>query len=204
MLRRQTTCAPGGRAVDALSFSQDRSALDAAFALIAEGVAYLGDGSELGFGSLADPERWLAELEAPVAVLTPPMLLDAASLADTAATLRDTFRESARTQSGPTARQFPLLSARASSVADLRPLAVAVRRAVLPNGEISDDASPQLKRIRASMGRTRETTASSSRCARPSGDRCRASCTLPARQGKPFSSNRLKPSSTTTDWCSLP
>jgi DNA mismatch repair protein MutS2 len=157
LLRRQTTCAPGRRAVDALSFSQERSALDAAFALIAEAVSYLVDGSEMGFGSLADPARWLVELEAPVAVLTPPMLLDAASLADTAATLRDTFRESMRTGSSPTSRQFPLLSARASSVADLRPLAAAIRRAVLPNGEISDDASPELKRIRASMGRTRET-----------------------------------------------
>jgi DNA mismatch repair protein MutS2 len=157
LLRRQTTCAPGRRAVDALSFSQDRSALEAAFALIAEAVAYLGDGSEMGFGSLADPARWLVELEAPVGVLTPRMLLDAASLADTAAMLRDSFRESARAGAGPTTRQFPLLSARARSVADLRPLAAAVRRAVLPNGEISDDASPELKRIRASMARTRET-----------------------------------------------
>src|SRR4029077_219195 len=132
-------------------------ALAAAFALIAEGVAYLGDGSELGFGSLADPARWLTELEAPVAVLTPPMLLDAASLADTAAMLRDSFRESGRIGSVPTARQFPLLAARAAAVADLRPLAVAIRRAVLPNGEITDDASPELRRIRGSIGRTRET-----------------------------------------------
>ena len=157
LLRRQTTCPPGRRAVDALSFSQDRPALEAVFALIAEAAAYLGDGSEMGFGSLADPARWLAELEAPVAVLTPPMLLDAASLADTTAMLRDTFRESGRAGSSLPARQFPLLTARAGSVADLRPLAVAIRRAVLPNGEISDDASPELKRIRASMGRTRET-----------------------------------------------
>jgi DNA mismatch repair protein MutS2 len=157
LLRRQTTCAPGRRAVDALSFSQDRRALDAAFALINEAIAYLNDGSEMGFGSLADPARWLAELEAPIAVLMPPMLLDASTLADTAALLRDTFRESARAGDGPAARQFPLLSARAGSVADLRPLAVGIRRAVLPNGEISDDASPELKRIRASMGRTRET-----------------------------------------------
>ena len=157
LLRRQTTCAPGRGAVDALSFSQDRSALDAAFALIDEAVKYLGEGSELGFGSLADPAKWLAELEAPVAVLTPPLLLDAASLADTAAMLRDSFRESARAGSGSAARHFPLLSARAASVADLRPLAAAIRRAVLPNGEISDDASPELKRIRAGMARTRET-----------------------------------------------
>jgi DNA mismatch repair protein MutS2 len=157
LMRRQTTCAPGRRAVDDLSFSQDRPALDAAFALIAEAVAFLVDGSEMGFGSLADPSRWLAELEAPLAVLTPAMLLDAATLADTAAALRDTFREIARGGSVPTARQLPLLSARAGSVADLRALAVAIRRAVLPNGEISDDASPELRRIRASMGRTRET-----------------------------------------------
>jgi DNA mismatch repair protein MutS2 len=42
-------------------------------------------------------------------------------------------------------------------VADLRFLAVAIRRAVLPNGEISDDASPELRRIRGSIGHTRET-----------------------------------------------
>ena len=72
LLHRQTTCAPGRRAVGALSFSQDRSALDAAFTLIAEAVTYLGDGSELGFGSLADPARWLVELEAPVAAAVTP------------------------------------------------------------------------------------------------------------------------------------
>jgi DNA mismatch repair protein MutS2 len=157
LLRRRTTCAPGRGAVGALSFSHDRSALESAFALIDEAVAYSADGSEMGFGSLADPERWLAELESPVAVLTPAMLLDSVTLADTAAMLRDSFRDPARAGSASAARHFPLLSARAAAVADLRPLAVAVRRAVLPNGEISDDASPQLRQIRASMGRTRET-----------------------------------------------
>ena len=34
---------------------------------------------------------------------------------------------------------------------------MAIRRAILPNGEISDDASPELRRIRVSMGRTRDT-----------------------------------------------
>jgi DNA mismatch repair protein MutS2 len=157
LLRRQTTCAPGRGAVDALSFSQDRAALESVFALIAEGVACQADGSEMGFGSLADPTRWLSELESPVAVLTPAMLLDAVTLVDTVALLRDSFRDGAHPGSGSAVRQFPLLSARAASVADLRPLAAAIRRAILPNGEISDDASPELRRIRASMGRTRET-----------------------------------------------
>src|SRR5450759_2841902 len=161
LLRRQTTCAPGRRAVDALAFSTGRAALDAAFALIAEAIAYQGDGGEMGFGSLADPERWLAELESPASALAPPMLLDAASLADTVAWLRENFRGGSRDSSGNAPRnpagKFPLLAARAAAVADLRPLAAAIRRAVLPNGEISDDASPEIRRIRGSIGRTRET-----------------------------------------------
>ena len=158
LLRRQTTCAPGRRAVDALAFSTDRGALDAAFALIAEGIAYQRDDGEMGFGSLADPERWLAELESPASVLVPPMLIDAATLADTTAWLRENFHGGSRetVRSNP-AGKFPLLAARAAAVADLRPLAGAIRRAVLPNGEISDDASPELRRIRGSVGRTRET-----------------------------------------------
>jgi len=161
LLRRQTTCAPGRRAIDALSFSTDRAALDAVFALIAEAIAYRHDGSEMGFGSVADPEPWIAELESPAAVLTPPMFLAVASLADTVASLRETFRASSSATPREGVRnpseKFPLLAARAGAVADLRPLATAIRRAVLPNGEISDDATPELKRIRANMGRTRET-----------------------------------------------
>jgi DNA mismatch repair protein MutS2 len=161
LLRRQTTCAPGRRAVDALAFSTDRAALDAVFALIAEAIAYRHEGGEMGFGSVADPEPWLAELESPAAVLTPPMLLATASLADTVAFLRESFRASSGSSPRDGVRnpseKFPLLTARAGAVADLRPLAVAIRRAVLPNGEISDDATPELKRIRSNMGRTRET-----------------------------------------------
>jgi DNA mismatch repair protein MutS2 len=157
LLRRRTTCAPGHRIVDSLRFSENRAALEAAFSLIREGIAHLNDAGELGFGSLADPAAWMAELEAPAAVLTPALLLDAASLADTAEYLRNSFGEPGRGGQGAAARQFPLLSARASSVADLRPLAAAIRRAVLPTGEISDDASPELKRIRAGMSHTRAT-----------------------------------------------
>ena len=148
LLARRTTCAPGRRAVDSLAFSDNREALESGFAEIAEAIEYLRDDSELGFGSLADPEEWLAILEAPGAVLAAPMLLDAASLADTAAWLREAFRNSKG--------KFPRLAARAGSIADFRRLAAAIRHAILPNGEISDDASAALKRIRASIARTRD------------------------------------------------
>jgi DNA mismatch repair protein MutS2 len=149
LLRGQTTSAPGRRAVDALALGTNRSVLEREFAAIAEAAAWLRAGSEMGFNALADPAAWLERLEKPGAVLTPSGLLEVASLADTAAWLREAFREKQA--------KFPLLSERARSVGDFRNLAAAIRRAIQPSGEIRDDASPDLRRLRAGIGRTRET-----------------------------------------------
>jgi DNA mismatch repair protein MutS2 len=151
IVRGRTTCALGRRAVEALAPQHDRATLDAAFAHIREAIEYLRGGSELGFGSLADPADWLARLESPAAVLAPQELLDAASLLETAAELKATFKGEAA--------KFPRhggLAARAASVADLREERKAIRRSILPNGEIADDASSELKRIRQAIGRTRD------------------------------------------------
>ncbi|MGC1417816.1 MAG: endonuclease MutS2 [Candidatus Acidiferrum sp.] len=148
LLRLRTTCAPGRRAVDALEFGTDRGALEAAFALIREAREWLRGGGELGFGGLADPQAWIEKIEGPGVVLEPKELLDAASLLETAGWLRVQFREEAA--------KFPLLAARAASLGDFRDALTAIRRCVLPNGEISDDASPALRRIRASIMQTRE------------------------------------------------
>jgi DNA mismatch repair protein MutS2 len=148
LLRLRTTCAPGRRAVDALGFSVDRAALEAAFAQIREAREWLRAERELGFGGLADPETWLAQIEGPGMALEPAQLLDAATLLDTAGWLRTQFREDAA--------KFPLLSARAVALTDFRDTLTAIRRAMLPNGEISDDASPALRRIRASVAQTRD------------------------------------------------
>ncbi len=148
LLRQRTTCAPGRRAVGALRLGQDRAALEAAFAKIREAKEWLRAGRELGFGALADPESWLGRLEGPGAVLSPGEFLDAASLFETAGWLKLQLREEAA--------EFPLLAARAGSLGDFRQLLGAIRRAILPNGEISDDASSGLRRIRASIAKTRE------------------------------------------------
>ena len=145
---RFTTCALGRRATEALALQQDVEALKPEFALIREAVARLRAGSDLGFGSLSDPETWLVRLAVPGSVLSSAELLDTASLVETVTGLRQTFK-------GEAAR-FPLLAGRATSLADLRHLATAIRHAVLPNGEITDDASPQLKRIRVDSARARE------------------------------------------------
>jgi DNA mismatch repair protein MutS2 len=148
LLRLRTTCAPGRRAINALEPGTERAALESAFALIREAREWLRAGRELGFGALSDPESWLERMEGPGAVLEPKEFLDASSLLETAGWLRQQFREEAA--------KFPLLAARAASLADFRDVHTAIRRCVLPNGEISDDASTALRRIRASITQTRD------------------------------------------------
>ncbi|MGH9717280.1 MAG: endonuclease MutS2 [Candidatus Acidiferrales bacterium] len=145
---RSTTCAHGRRAIEALAPGHDAHALGIEFALIGEAVAYLREGSELGFGSLADPEMWLRRLVVPGAVLDSGELLQVATLMETAAAVRQAFRDDDE-------GKYRQLAERAATLADFRPLLMAIRRAVLPNGEISDDASLKLKRIRATIGESR-------------------------------------------------
>jgi DNA mismatch repair protein MutS2 len=147
LLRQRTTCAPGRRYVDALEPGTDRAALEAAFAHVHEAREWLRAGRELGFGGLADPQGWLERIEGPGAVLEPREFLDAASLLETSAWLKPQFREEAT--------KFPLLAARATSLGDFREVLAAIRRCVRPNGDISDDASPTLRGIRASISETR-------------------------------------------------
>jgi len=148
LLRLRTTCAPGRRAVNALEPKIERAVLESAFALIREAREWLRAGRDLGFGALADPQGWLEKLEGPGMVLEPGEFLDAASLLETSGWLRQQFREEAA--------KFPLLTARAAAVGDFRDTHAAIRRCILPNGEISDDASQALRRIRVSITQTRD------------------------------------------------
>jgi DNA mismatch repair protein MutS2 len=148
LLRLRTTCAPGRRWIDTLEPGTDRDKLESGFALIREAAEWLRLGRELGFGALADPFYWLGQLEAPGVVLEAKALLDAATLLETTNWLRLQFKEDAL--------KFPLLAARASTLIDFRELLMAIKRCVLPNGEISDDASSNLRRIRSSILQTRD------------------------------------------------
>jgi DNA mismatch repair protein MutS2 len=147
IVSRSTTCAPGRRVTEALTPQQDVAALDTEFSLVREAIAYLRGGSALGFGSLADPETWLARLAVPASVLIPAELLDVVTLAETVVAVSQTFK-------GETTK-YPRLAEQAAALSDFRALSLAIRRAVLPNGEISDDASPPLKRIRSNMVQAR-------------------------------------------------
>jgi DNA mismatch repair protein MutS2 len=149
IVARFTTCAPGRRAIEALVPGVDAAALDGEFVLIREAMAYLRGGADLGLGSLADPEAWLALLEIPAALLASGELLQAASLAETAGDVKQSFKKDAA--------KFPRLAQRAAALPDLKHLVAAIRRAIHPNGEIADDASPQLRRIRTGLAQGRDT-----------------------------------------------
>jgi DNA mismatch repair protein MutS2 len=154
LVRGYSTCAPGRRAAESLAPSQDRARLENEFALVREAMEWLRGGGELGFGALADPDPWLSRLgpeaaaAASTAVLAPMELLDAASLLETARWLREYFLDSPK--------PYPLLAARTTTLGDFRPISTAIRRAILPDGAISDDASPALRRIRTALGRARD------------------------------------------------
>ncbi len=149
LLRLRTTCASGRRAVNALEPGMERAALESAFALIREAAEWLRAGRELGFGALSDPQGWLERIAGLGAALEPGEFLDVVSLLETAGWLRQQFREEAI--------KFPLLAARAAALGDFRDAHAAIRRCVLPNGEISDAASATLRRIRVSITETRDT-----------------------------------------------
>ncbi|MGB6390963.1 MAG: Smr/MutS family protein, partial [Candidatus Acidiferrales bacterium] len=149
IVARFTTCAPGRRAIESLAPGQDTAALDGEFALIREAMAYLRGGAELGLGSLADPEAWLARLEIPASLLASGELLQVASLAETTGDVKQSFKNDAA--------KFPRLAERAAALPDLKHLAAAIRRAIHPNGDIADDASPQLRRIRTGLAQGRDT-----------------------------------------------
>jgi len=148
LLRLRTTCVLGKRAIDALEPGTDRAGLESAFAYIREAREWLRAERELGFGGVADPQQWLEHIEGPGVVLDAAQLLDAASLLETAGWLRQQFREEAA--------KFPLLAARTTALADFWDALAAIRRCVLPNREISDDASSALRRIRGSIAQTRD------------------------------------------------
>jgi DNA mismatch repair protein MutS2 len=148
LLRLRTTCAPGRRSADALKANGKRDALESTFRLIGEARECLRAGRDLGFAAMADPAGWLERLESPGAALEAGDFLDAGSLLETATWLKQQFREDAA--------KFPLLAARCASLAEFQELYAAIRRCILPNGEISDDASTTLRRIRASILQTRD------------------------------------------------
>ena len=149
IVSRSTTCVPGRRAIEALAPQQDVGGARSRVRADARGHRLFAR----GFGAWF----WLAGRSGSVAC--------AAGCSRRRCSCPRNFSMSPRSRKRLTAvrqtfkgeaAKYPRLAERAAALADFRSLSAAIRRAVMPNGEISDDASPQLKRIRASMVQARE------------------------------------------------
>lgn len=114
-----------------------------------ECVDYFDTGGAFGLGEISDPQPSLAQLHVEGTILEPLQILALQSLVSTGMGLREQFSE-AETRS-----RYPELSAITSLIPDLRRMLGALRGKILPNGEIDDNASPELRRIRREINEKR-------------------------------------------------
>jgi DNA mismatch repair protein MutS2 len=138
--------APGRRRIQALAPSSDPDAVREALSVTSEGRALLEKVGRQPYHDLPEVDETLAQARVEGFLLESLQLLDVASFAEGAGEIA---RVVARAEGAPR------LSRLASEVGDASPLAAAIRRALLPSGEVADDASPALLEIRRRIARLR-------------------------------------------------
>lgn len=110
---------------------------------------YLRTGGSFGLGDLVDPSDSLAELHIEGTALEPLQVLALQSLIVVGTDLRSQFADA------ETRARYPQLSAITTRIPDLRRVLNSIRGKILPNGEIDDNASPALRRIRREINERR-------------------------------------------------
>jgi len=132
-----------GRArLEALRPHGDAAAVREALARTSEGVALLRTVGRQPYHDLPDPAEALAAARVRGSHLDPRTLADLASFVEGGI---EVCRRVARVEG------TPRLSRLASEVHDASEVAVAIRRALLPSGEVADDASPRLAELRRAL-----------------------------------------------------
>jgi DNA mismatch repair protein MutS2 len=144
LLLRQAGSAEGRARLDALRPLPEAAAVKEALARTSEGVALLKAVGRQPYHDLPDPAEALAGARVRGAHLEPPVLADLASFIEGGVEIS---RRVARVDG------TPRLSRLASEVQDTTEVAAAIRRALLPSGEVADDASPRLADLRRTLVR---------------------------------------------------
>jgi DNA mismatch repair protein MutS2 len=136
-----------GRArLQALAPSTDAGRVQEALHTAVEAVTLLGVVGRQPYHDLPDVETALVAAKVGGMHLEPTQLRDVASFIEGAAEIARSV--AARSEA-------PRLAARASRVADAGDVAQAIRRAILPSGEVADQASPRLAETRRAILRMR-------------------------------------------------
>jgi DNA mismatch repair protein MutS2 len=142
LLLQQVGSAQGRERLEGLAPHRDASEVRAALARTSEGVVLHRAFGRQPYHDLPDPRETLAAARVRGAHLEPKPLADLASFVEGGVEIA---RRVARGDGAPG------LARLASTVADTSPLALAIRRAILPSGEVADDASPRLSELRRTL-----------------------------------------------------
>jgi DNA mismatch repair protein MutS2 len=138
--------AAGRERLHRLTPSTDVHAVRSSLLRTREAVALLRAPGRQPYHDLPDVAELLAAARVEGVALEPRQLLDVASFIEGGVEIA---RQVARAEGAPG------LSRRASEVPAMDDVAAAVRRAILPSGEVSDDASPKLAETRRALTRLR-------------------------------------------------
>jgi len=146
LLLQQVGSRPGRVRLEGLAPLVEPEAVRRALARTSEGVSLLRQLGRQPYHDLPDPQEALAGARVRGSHLEPRALADVASFVEGGVEIA---RRVARVDG------TPALSALASRVEDTTAVAVVIRRALLPSGELSDDASPRLAELRRALVRLR-------------------------------------------------
>ncbi|MGE5127165.1 MAG: endonuclease MutS2 [Betaproteobacteria bacterium] len=142
LLLQQAGSTEGTARLEALRPLDDPAAVRDALARTGEGVALLRGLGRQPYHDLPDPAELLVVARARGSHLEPRALADLASFVEGGLEIA---RRVARFEGAPR------LAALASQVRDTSEVAAAIRRALLPSGEVADDASPRLADVRRTL-----------------------------------------------------
>jgi DNA mismatch repair protein MutS2 len=146
LLVAQAGSARGKTRIEALTPLREASAVRSALARTTEAVRLLEAPGRQPYNDLPDVDEPLISARVAGAHLEPATLLDLASFVEGAS-------EIGRRVS--LAEASPSLARRAADIGDFADLAAVIRRAILPTGDVADDASPRLAEIRRTVARLR-------------------------------------------------
>ncbi len=149
LLARHVQTPLGRKRALALLPSTDRNWIERELKRTSEGVDYLTTGGAFGLGEVRDPEGSLAELQIAGTTLEALEILALQSLIAVGLDLYGQFNNPEMKA------RYRELYAIVASVPDLRRMLGQIRGKILPNGEIDDNASPELRRIRREINERR-------------------------------------------------
>ncbi len=149
LLARHVQSPLGRRRARALTPSVDREHINRELDLTTEASDYLTSGGAFGLGEINDPANSLAQLQVAGTSLDPREILAMQSLIASGLDLRAQF------SADEIRNRYPNLAAITNRVADLRRMLASLQGKILPTGEIDDNASPGLRRIRREINERR-------------------------------------------------